>query len=256
MGGRLLREVEDVDGRPAALWVADVLAQLRALPNVRLMTRTTVTGAYDQGTYGALERIVGADAPVECFWRIVAKRSVLCAGALERPIAFPDNDRPGIMLAGAVRAYVTRWGVAPGRSVTVFGNNDDAHRTARDLAAAGIKIAGLIDARADVQVTADYPVYTGGSVTTTTGRLGLTSITVTHQDGTRVIQTDCLAISGGWNPSLHLTCHMNGRPQWREDIAAFVPSPDAIPGMAVAGACHGVFDTAGCLRRRLRGARR
>ena len=74
MGGRLLREVEDVDGRPAALWVADVLAQLRALPNVRLMTRTTVTGAYDQGTYGALERIVGADAPVECFWRIVAKR--------------------------------------------------------------------------------------------------------------------------------------------------------------------------------------
>ena len=248
MGGRLLREVEDVDGRPAALWVADVLAQLRALPNVRLMTRTTVTGAYDQGTYGALERIVGADAPVECFWRIVAKRSVLCAGALERPIAFPDNDRPGIMLAGAVRAYVTRWGVAPGRSVTVFGNNDDAHRTARDLAAAGIKIAGLIDARADVQVTADYPVYTGGSVTTTTGRLGLTSITVTHQDGTRVIQTDCLAISGGWNPSLHLTCHMNGRPQWREDIAAFVPSPDAIPGMAVAGACHGVFDTAGCLR--------
>jgi heterotetrameric sarcosine oxidase alpha subunit len=248
MGGRLLREVEDVDGRPAALWVADVLAQLRALPNVRLMTRTTVTGAYDQGTYGALERIVGADAPVECFWRIVAKRSVLCAGALERPIAFPDNDRPGIMLAGAVRAYVTRWGVAPGRSVTVFGNNDDAHRTARDLAAAGIKIAGLIDARADVQVTADYPVYTGGSVTTTTGRLGLTSITVTHQGGTRVIQTDCLAVSGGWNPSLHLTCHMNGRPQWREDIAAFVPSPDAIPGMAVAGACHGVFDTAGCLR--------
>ena len=209
MGGRLLREVEDVDGRPAALWVADVLAQLRALPNVRLMTRTTVTGAYDQGTYGALERIVGADAPVECFWRIVAKRSVLCAGALECPIAFPDNDRPGIMLAGAVRAYVTRWGLAPGRSVTVFGNNDDAHRTARDLAAAGIKIAGLIDARADVQVTADYTVYTGGSVTTTTGRLGLTSITVTHQGGTRVIQTDCLAISGGWNPSLHLTCHMN-----------------------------------------------
>jgi sarcosine oxidase subunit alpha len=248
MGGRLLREVEDVDGRPAALWVADVLAQLRALPNVRLLTRTTVTGAYDQGTYGALERIVGADAPVECFWRIVAKRSVLCAGALERPIAFPDNDRPGIMLAGAVRAYVTRWGVAPGRTVTVFGNNDDAHRTARDLAAAGIKIAGLIDARADVQVTADYPVYTGGSVTTTTGRLGLTSITVTHQGGTRVIQTDCLAVSGGWNPSVHLTCHMNGRPQWREDIAAFVPSPDAIPGMAVAGACHGVFDTAGCLR--------
>jgi sarcosine oxidase subunit alpha len=248
MGGRLLREIEDVDGQPGSAWVADMLAQLRAMPNVRLMPRTSVTGAYDQGTYGALERITVAGAPVECFWRIVAKRSMLCAGALERPIAFPDNDRPGIMLAGAVRAYVNRWGVAPGRAVTVFGNNDDAHRTARDLAAAGIKIAGLIDARADVQVTADYPVYRGGSVSATAGRLGLTSITVTHQGGTRVIQTDCLAISGGWNPAVHLTCHMNGRPAWREDIAAFVPTPDAIPGMAVAGACNGTFDTAGCLR--------
>jgi sarcosine oxidase subunit alpha len=250
MGGRLLREVEDVDGRPAAHWVADVLAQLRAMPNVRLMPRTTVTGAYDQGTYGALERIGlrRPDLPLECFWRIVAKQAVLCVGALERPVAFADNDRPGIMLAGAVRTYVNRWGVAPGRSVTVFGNNDDAHRTARDLAAAGIKIAGLIDSRADVQVTADYPVYTGGRVIATAGRLGLTSVTVAHQGGTRVIQTDCLAVSGGWNPSVHLTCHMNGRPRWRDDIAAFVPTKDAIPGMVVAGACNGVFDTAGCLR--------
>ncbi|MBQ2260914.1 MAG: sarcosine oxidase subunit alpha family protein [Loktanella sp.] len=251
MGGRLLREVEDVDGQPAALWVADVLATLAAMPNVRLMPRTTVTGAYDQGTYGALERIAGpahADGLLECFWRIVAKRAVLCAGALERPVAFANNDRPGIMLAGAVRSYVNRWGVAPGKSVTVFGNNDDAHRTARDLHAAGVKVAGVIDSRADVQVSGDYPVFTGGRITATTGRLGLTSITVTHQGGTRVIQTDCLAMSGGWNPSVHLTCHMNGRPVWREDIAAFVPTPDAIPGMVAAGACNGVFDTSGCLR--------
>ncbi|WP_322895151.1 MULTISPECIES: sarcosine oxidase subunit alpha family protein [unclassified Yoonia] len=251
MGGRLLREVEEVDGKPAAEWVADVLGQLGAMRNVRLMTRTTVTGAYDQCTYGALERIIGPanpDRPLECFWRIVAKRAVLCAGALERPIAFANNDRPGIMLAGAVRSYVNRWGVAPGKSVTVFGNNDDAHRTARDLHAAGVKITGLIDSRADVQISGDYPVFMGGKITATTGRLGLTSITVTHQGGTRVIPTDCLAVSGGWNPSVHLTCHMNGRPTWREDIAAFVPTPDAIPGMVAAGACNGVFDTQGCLR--------
>ena len=128
MGGRLLREREDIDGMPAAEWVASALDELEVMPNVRLMTRTTVTGAYDQGTYGALERIPGPRAtgkPIECFWRIVAKRSVLCAGALERPIAFPNNDRPGIMLASGVRAYVNRWGVAPGKSVAVFGNNDD-----------------------------------------------------------------------------------------------------------------------------------
>jgi len=252
MGGRLLAETGNVAGKPGHLWVGDVLAELAALPNVRLMTRTTVTGAYDQGTFGALERVGlhlpdDPHLPRECFWRIVAKRSVLCAGALERPVAFPDNDRPGIMTAGAVRAYLNRWGVAPGREVTIYGNNDDAHRTARDLVAAGVRVAGLIDARDDVQVSADYPVFTGGRVIATTGRLGLETITVAHQGGQRVIRTDCLAMSGGWNPSVHLTCHMNGRPVWHEPILSFVPKPGAVPGMDVAGAANGVFSTAGCL---------
>ncbi|MDP5084354.1 MAG: sarcosine oxidase subunit alpha family protein [Yoonia sp.] len=250
MGGRLLREREDMDGKPAAEWVAAALAELGAMKNVRLMTRTTVTGAYDQGTYGALERVAGprqTGKPLECFWRIVAKRAILCAGALERPIAFPNNDRPGIMMASAVRAYVNRWGVAPGKAVTIFGNNDDAHRTARDLVAAGIKVAALIDSRDDAKVSGDYPIYTGGQVTATKGRHGLESITITHSGGTRTIRTDCLAMSGGWNPTVHLTCHMNGRPTWREDIASFVPTPDSIPGLVVAGACNGAFSTAACL---------
>lgn len=249
-GGRLLREQEQIDGKPATAWVSETFDTLAALPNVRLMTRTTVTGAYDQGTYAALERVPGAhtdDKPLECFWRIVAKHAILCAGALERPIAFPKNDRPGIMMASAVRAYVNRWGVAPGKAITVFGNNDDAHRTARDLVAAGIKVAGVIDSRADADVTGDYPIYTGAHVTATKGRHGLESITITYSGGTRIIRTDCLAMSGGWNPTVHLTCHMNGRPTWREDIASFVPTPNDVPGMVTAGACNGIFSTSGCL---------
>ncbi|WP_439156048.1 sarcosine oxidase subunit alpha family protein [Yoonia sp.] len=251
MGGRLLCEVEAVDGKPSGDWVAAVLAELATMDNVRLMGRTTVTGAYDQGTYGALERIGGPrapDKPLECFWRIAAKHAVLCAGALERPIAFPNNDRPGIMMAGAVRAYVNRWGVAPGKTVTIFANNDDAHRTARDLAAAGVRIAALIDSRDTVQVAGNFPVFTGGQVIATKGRHGLESITISHSGGTRVIGTDCLAVSGGWNPTVNLTCHMNGRPDWREDIASFVPAPGSIPGLMTAGACNGTFDTRGCLR--------
>lgn len=250
MGGRLLCEQEEINGRPANDWIADALVELDALPNVRRMTRTTVTGAYDQGTYGALERVAGAPAegkPLECFWRIVAKRAILCAGALERPIAFPNNDRPGIMMASAVRAYVNRWGVAPGKAVTVFGNNDDVHRTARDLAAAGIKVAAVIDSREDAKISGDYPIYTGAQVIATKGRHGLNSITIQHGGGTRTIQTDCLAMSGGWNPTVHLTCHMNGRPTWREGIASFVPTRDSIPGMVTAGACNGNFSTAACL---------
>lgn len=253
MGGRLLSETTRLDGKSGVDWVDGIVGELRGMDNVRLMTRTTVTGAYDGGTYGALERVSGhlaaapAHLPFECFWRIVAKRTVLAAGALERPIAFPNNDRPGIMLASAVRSYVNRYGVAPGRKVAVFGNNDNAHQTARDLIAAGVDVVALIDSRADAAPNLDVPTFTGAVVTQTTGRLGLTGLTVTRSTGDTAIDADCLAISGGWNPTVHMACHMNGRPVWRDDIAAFVPQPDMVPGMIAAGACAGGFTTRDCL---------
>lgn len=255
-GGRLLAEREQVNGVPGTDWVDTVLAELRAMDNVRLMSRTCVTGTYDQGTYGALERVghhhsgqhAGRSAPLETFWRIVAKRSILAAGSLERPVAFRDNDRPGIMMAGAVRAYVNRWAVSPGKAITVFGNNDDAHRTVDDLLAAGVHVSALIDSRHDAPMRDDVHLYRGAQVCGTAGRRGLESITLRTTTGEERIQTDCLAISGGWNPSVHLTCHMNGRPVWNTAIAGFVPSPGAVPTMTAAGACNGVFSTLGCLR--------
>ncbi|HBD91099.1 MAG TPA: sarcosine oxidase subunit alpha [Gemmobacter sp.] len=252
MGGRLLSETHLLDGAPGAGWVAQVLAELASLPNVRLMPRTTVTGAYDHGTFGALERVglhlpARPHLPRECFWRIVAKRAILAAGALERPIAFENNDRPGIMLASAVRSYLNRYGVAPGQRVTVFCTNEDARRTARDLMAAGVKVAAIIDARPHASAVEDCPVYTGSVVTDTRGRKGLRAITVKHAGGEAVIETDCLAVSGGWNPTLHLTCHMNSRPLWNEALAAFVPAPGAVPGLQAAGAAAGIMSTAACL---------
>ncbi len=254
MGGRLLAESFEVDGKPGPVWVDAVLAELGALDNVRLMSRTTIAGAYDQGTYAALERVGHhsgrrtGGAPLETYWRIVAKRSILAAGALERPVAFRNNDRPGIMTAGAVRAYLNRWGVSPGRNVTVFGNTDDIHRTARDLLDAGIHVAAVIDSRHDGPLSDDYPVLRGAHVCDSSGRKGLEAITVRRASGEERIQTDCLAMTGGWNPSVHLTCHMNGRPTWQREIEAFVPTPGAVPGMIAAGACNGAFSTAACLR--------
>ncbi len=252
MGGRCLAEVEDIAGVEAHDWAGEVLAELASLPNVRLMTRTTVTGAYDGGIYGALERVAlhtaSGDAPRECFWRITARAAVLAGGAIERPVAFPNNDRPGIMMAGAVRAYLHRWGVAPGRAVAIYGNTDDAARTARDLAAAGVRIAALILPGEDAP-RADYPVFTNARITGTAGRHGLDHITVEHGGGRRNIRADCLAMTGGWNPAVHLTCHMGARPVWDEGIQSFVPAdgPNAVPGLIPAGAARGLFSTPDCL---------
>lgn len=253
MGGRLLAETYEVGGQPGHVWVDAVLDELGAMANVRLMTRTTVTGTYDQGTYGALERVghhkaERGGAPLETFWRIVAKQAVLAAGALERPVAFANNDRPGIMTAGAVRAYLNRWGVSPGRSVAIFCNNDDAHRTARDLVDAGVHVAAVIDSRHDAPLSDAFEVRRGAQVCDSSGRKGLESITIRSVSGQERLQVDCLAMSGGWNPSLHLACHLNGQPEWRRDIAAFVPTPGMVPGLHAAGACNGAFSTRACLR--------
>ncbi|MBY6160733.1 sarcosine oxidase subunit alpha family protein [Mameliella alba] len=254
-GGRLQGEDETVDGDPGCSWATGLAAEMATMENVRLMPRTTITGAYDGGTFGALERVTQhladpGDAPVECFWRIVAKRAVLCAGALERHIAFRDNDRPGVMMAGALRKYLNRWGVVPGQRVAVFGNNDDAHRTARDLHLAGVDVVALVDSRHDAENRAgDVPFYPGWQVARAHGAKGLEAIDLIGPQGAiKRLQAEALGVSGGWNPSVHLTCHLNGRPEWDDRIAAFVPRDGAVPGMRVAGAARGTFSTAGCLR--------
>ena len=252
LGGRLLSDGGMIGGASAADWVASVAAELRAMANVRIMTRTTVTGAYDHGTYGALERVglhkpARPNLPRECFWRIVAPHAVLASGALERPIAFPDNDRPGIMMASAVRTYLNRYGVSTGKRVTLFANTDAARGVARDLMAAGVSVAAIIDPRTDASTVEDCPVHLGAEVVGSRGRRGLSAISVRKGAEIFEVETDCLAMSGGWNPTLHLTCHMNGRPRWSEDLAAFVPVEGAVPGLVAVGAANGSMSTHGAL---------
>lgn len=250
-GGRLNAETFEVDGQPGAEWAAAVMDELATLPNVRVMTRTTVYGAYDHSIYGALERRTdhlpdAAGKPRQILWRIYAKRAVLAAGATERPITFAMNDRPGILLAGAMRAYLNRWGVAAGQEVAVFTNNDDGWRTALDLAARGVHVKAVIDPR-DREAPVSVPGAAhlrGVAVATTAGRKAIRAITLTN--GQR-LTVDALAVSGGWNPNVQLSCHQRGRPLWREDIAAFIPGRDLPPGMAVVGAANGALSLGSAL---------
>ena len=261
LGGRLLSDGGTVDGMPAAEWIAKSVEELRAMPDVIVMTRTTVTGVHDHGQHSALERVNDhlpvppEHQPRQRLWRIVAKRTVVAAGALERPIVFGGNDVPGVMLASAVRTYINRYAAAPAKRLALFTNNDDGWKTVDAALAAGLTVAGVIDARAEASAGQralaakhGFAVLNGVVDQVDGGKGGIGGIEVALAGGARAtLDADGLAVSGGWNPSVGLTSQHRGRPKWRDDIAAFVPD-GAPPGMSAAGAANGAFSLTECLR--------
>ena len=257
LGGRLLSERLAIDGKPALEWARAVLAELATLDNVTIMPRTTIFGVYDGGTYGAAQRVAD-DVPVPAehqprqrSWHIVAKRAVLASGAIERGIAFAGNDLPGVMLGSAVRSYLNRFGVAPGARAVVFTASDDGWATARDLAASGVAVAAVVDPRKEgfeKQGAGPWPVFAGAVVKEARGGQQLKSVIVRDDKGVETeIACDLLAVSNGWNPTLHLTCHLGGKPVWQESLAAFVPGSKP-KGMDVAGAAAGHLSLAEALQ--------
>lgn len=266
-GGRLNGERREIDGMPGSEWAARIVAELLGMPEVRVLRRTTVFGAYDAGdsssgrTFGALERVSDHLAlpdehqPRQRLWRIVARRTIVAAGTIERPIVFGGNDRPGVMLASALRTYLNRFGVAAGRNVAIFTATDDGWRTAVDLADAGVAVEAIIDPRADVASVqidaakrAGARLFLGSHVVSAHGARGVSHIVVGGNAGPNVrLQVDALGMSGGWNPNLALTTHLGGRPRWSDEISAFVPH-NVPRGMTVVGAAAGSFSLAGSLR--------
>ena len=251
LGGRLLAERAPLD-RPATEWIAELEAEFASLPNLRVMRRTTVWGAFDHGIYGAVER-VSDHLPTpgkrvrQSLWRITAKRAILAAGATERHIPFANNDRPGVMMAGAMRAYANRWAVSPAKRVAIFTNNDDGHRTAADLAAKGVEIAAVVDSRPDAPARGSWRTIAGGMVTDSKGRLGLSKVEVTQNGRAEWIDCGALGVSGGWNPNLHIASHHRGRPVWNEAAQAFLAEDGNVAGLSIAGAAAGKGSTAQAL---------
>jgi sarcosine oxidase subunit alpha len=219
LGGRLL-------GAGWNDWLKTNLAALRAQPDVRLLTRATAFGHYDQNLVLIAQRLPDGGR----LWQIRAKRVVIATGAHERPLIFANNDRPGIMLAGAARTYINRYGVAPGRHAVIFTNNDSTDAVADDLKRAGISIEATVDVRS------------GEAVLDTRGDdEGLHSVLIGTLRGThsrREIDCDLLCVSGGFNPTLHLFSQAQGRLRYDEGLACFVPD-SAPPNVEVVGAASG-----------------
>src|SRR5699024_8651927 len=248
-GGSLLSAAEQIDDQPAADWLAGVVTELEAMSEVRLLPRATAFGHYDHNFVGVVEDCddhtggEGADGKLrQRLWRIRARRVVPATGALERPLVFANNDRPGVMLAAAVSAYIHRYGVLPGQRAVIFTNNDSAYRTALDLHAAGAEVAAIVDLRAvphgdlhERVQAAGIQVLAGHVITAVHGRRRVQRVTVRQlsdgQPGGERIRLDCdlVASSGGWSPVVHLHCHTGAQPVWDDDTASLLPpaSPNA-----------------------------
>ncbi len=256
IGGGLLCETASIGGVAAPDFVASALAELASLPNVELLPRTTAFGWYDGNVFGAVERVqkhVRAplpNVPVERLWRIVAKQALLATGAEERPLTFGGNDIPGVMMAGAMRSYLNTYGVAPGKSVAIFTTNDSGYALARDLEKAGVALAAIIDSRAEGAAPGVYSgtarVITGAYVSDAHGGKALTSISVFKGGKTETLSVDALAMSGGFNPIIHLACQRGERPTWSDENGAFIV-PDQRKGLTLAGSVATTNGLAACL---------
>ena len=266
-GGTLLTTRRRVDGMAAADWARQTVEGLESLDNVTLLPRSTVFGYYDHNFLAVAERCTD-HLPEEDragvrqrLWRVRAKQVVLAQGAFERPLAFCNNDRPGVMLASAVSSYVNRYAVRAGKRAVVFTNNDSAYETAIDLVAAGSSVV-IVDSRAggagtlaERAANRGVSVLTGHVVTDVLGRGRVRGVRVAGWSGnpsylvesTIQIECDLLAVSGGWNPAVHLHSQAGGKNRWDTARHCFVPG-EAAQANVSAGACNGRWSLGDCLR--------
>ena len=272
-GGSLLSEpaghaAEQIDGVRASEWIARAVETLRRNSRVTLLSRTTAFGYFPHNMVGLNQRLTDhlaaphPDLPRERQWQVRAKEVVIAAGAIERPMVFPGNDRPGIVLASAARTYVNRYGAVPGTRAVVITGSDEAYRAALDLYHAGVFIALIADIRDHVEGPlveaarhAGLPVQTGTTIVGTSGRLHVETVRLARVDnhgqvldGEQIMPCDLVLMSGGFTPSVHLFSQSRGKLIWDEKIQSFVPG-QAAAGERVrsAGACRGVFALAAVL---------
>ncbi len=268
LGGSLLADGQTIDDEPAPVWAEGAVARLRALDNVELLPRSTVFGYYDHNFLGIVQRrtdhrrlTAQSGAPRQRLHRVRARQVILATGAIERPLVFGNNDVPGVMLAGAVRTYLNRYGVAAGRSLVLFTSHDQAYRTAIDWHLARQHVAAVVDSRlnpggelAQAARALGIEIIDGHGVLEVSGKKRVEGVEIAalNAGGTAVtgaprrLECDLLASSGGWSPVIHLSSHTGAKPRWSAEAVAFLPG-DVGEDVCSAGAAAGARDLKACL---------
>jgi len=263
LGGLLYEYAgEEIEGKSVLQWLRQTRIVLEQMSNVRILGRTTAFAFHDFNLIHALELRQdhlplaqrNKALPRQRLHKIRACQVILATGAHERPIAFHNNDLPGVMLASALLSWVNRYAVSPGDNTVVFCNNDSGLDAAVALKAAGLQLQAVVDCRPEIAETYTealhgVPLFAGYAVQSARGDPALQAITIVpisrQQDqwqannaAAKTIACDVLAVAGGWNPVVHLDCHTSSRPYWDERLQAFLPAMDKDDRYA-AGALNG-----------------
>ncbi len=263
LGGSLLADPATIDEAPGIAWARSVEAELRSLPGVTVLPRTCAFGYFDHNSVFLTEALPHerpAHAPRQRLWKVRARQVVLATGSIERPLAFGNNDLPGIMLAGALQTYVNRYSVAPGRRAVFLTNNDSAYVAALEARAAGIAVEAIVDCRPrasgpsiDAALRQGIPVRFGEAVANARGGKrvdGVDLCTLNAEGGygryAGMLECDVLLMSGGWSPTVHLYSQSKGRLRYDEALAAYVPDK-ATQAVAVCGSANGHNALGTCL---------
>ena len=243
LGGSLLWNEENINGEPGSVWLEDTVRVLRQRDNVTLLTNTTASAWFDHRMVIAGEmlsdrRVSGeGEGPRQRLWKIHTREMILATGAIEQPLVFANNDRPGIMLASAVQQYCVRYAVAPGMRVVIAANNDSAYSVAGALMNAGVDVAAMIDSRqnltgegARVMRYHGMTVFQNAIPLDCRGDKNVHSVSVAKRgdsESIATLQCDCVAMAGGWQPAVHLFTQARGRLRYDSSLGAFLP--DVIP---------------------------
>ena len=260
-GGRCLVDFSTIGDETSSEYVSRLVSELKKFQNVTMRSRMMGAGVYDHGYILGYERLndhlAEEDGPRHRLWRIRAKQIITATGSIERPISFPSNDIPGVMLASAVRDYAVNFGVATGNKIAVYTNNDDAYRTAITLNEVGVEVPIIVDARgsgggalAERAKALGIRVENGKAIAKVFGKKRVEAISICeHKDSGKdneKIACDCIAMSGGWSPVVHLYSHCGGKLKWDEKMALFKPdssakptSHDGLPFVTAVGSANG-----------------
>ncbi len=260
LGGQLNRETELIDGLDGHDWAARRVARLQKNDAVTVLANTTVFAAYDNMSFGLVERCGVLQHKPETrqrLWMLRASRVIYATGAIERPLLFADNDRPGVMQANAVRSYNNQYGVSCGHRTLLYTNNDSAYQTAVDLCSSGQAVVGVVDVRA--QINPDLaqqmhelgvPVKLATAVQRAKGRQVVAGAELIALDGSgaavSTVDCDCIAVSGGWSPNVQLHSMVAGMPGFDADLVAMLSRQLPAAYQSV-GACSGSYCLQACL---------